>query len=262
MVGPSLAVLAIVEPYREKVSDVWTPMLRDVKSVVFSKSGITGILLMLSPVGTAALTNSFTALKNDYHVGKTTVALVNGLDAAALNALGAWIGGKLCDRNSRRAMYLLSGVLTAIVSFVVAQQAQTTTVYVVGISAYNLVTGVCFAAFTATVLETIGHGDAAAATKYALCTAAGNVAIAYTNLADTQAYAHFGNSASHLFSSDAVLNIAGVAVLGAIFWKLRSFGATKHPPEAAIDTAPPPEPWSESALPVARVVHDDSDSRS
>jgi PAT family beta-lactamase induction signal transducer AmpG len=255
MVGPSLAVLAIVEPARAKADDVWGTMFRDVERVLFSKSGITGIILMLSPVGTAALTNSFTALKTDYNVSKSTVALVNGLGAAALNAVGAWIGGKLCDRTSRRAIYLLSGLLTAIVSFVIALQAQTPIVYIVGISAYQLVTGICFSAFTATVLETIGHGDAAAATKYTLCTAAGNVAIAYTNLGDTQAYAHYHNAAPALFGSDAVLNIAGVLALGFVFWRLRSFGASKHPAESEIDTHVPDVP----ALPVAR-VHDKGSS--
>jgi MFS family permease len=245
MVGPSLAVLAVVEPPRERPKDVWRPLMRDVAGVLFSKSGITGMLLMLSPVGTAALTNSFTAIKADYHTDKLTAGLVNGLVAAALNALGAWIGGILCDRHSRRAMYLLSGVLTAGVALVIAEQAPTREVYIVGVSAYNLVTGFCFAAFTATVLETIGHGDAAAGTKYTLFTAAGNIAITYTNFVDTRAYSHWNNSSGALFACDSLLNIAGVVVLGAIFWQLRTFGASKHPPEL-------PE------LPVAR-VHDDDD---
>jgi MFS family permease len=251
MVGPSLAVLAIVEPSRQKPIDVWAPMWRDVKKVATSKSGITGILLMLSPVGTVALTNSFTALKTDFHTDKRTVALVTGIGAATLNAIGAWAGGKLCDRHSRRAMYLLSGVLTAIVSLVIAEQAQTREVYIIGVSAYQLVTGFCYAAFTATVLETIGHGDAAAATKYTLCTAAGNVAIAYTNLVDTQAYAHWHRSVPALFGSDALLNVAGVLVLGAIFWRLRTFGASKHPPEPEVTE--PAEPPAPAQLPTARI---------
>ncbi len=257
-VAPSLAVLAIVEPPRQRAADLWAPMLRDVRNVLLSRTGITGFLLMLSPVGSAAMTNSFTALKTSYSVSKTTVALVTGIGASALTALGAWVGGKLCDRHSRRAMYLVSGVLTAAVALVVAGRPQTVATYVVGVSAYNLVTGVCFAAFTATVLETIGHGDAAAATKYTLCTAAGNVAITYTNLIDTQASGHYHNSMPVLWGTDAVLNLAGVVVLGLVFWRLRLFGASKHPAETAIDTSVPiaPEP---DDLPVAR-VHDSGSS--
>jgi MFS transporter, PAT family, beta-lactamase induction signal transducer AmpG len=254
MVGPSLAVLAIVEPARERPTEVFTPMLRDVRKVLLSKSGLTGILLMISPVGTAALTNSFTGMKADYHTSAFSAGLVNGVVAAALSALGAWIGGWICDRQSRRAMYLLSGVLTAIVALVIATQAHTREVYIVGVSAYNFVTGFCFAAFTATVLETIGHGDAAAGTKYTLCTAAGNVAIAYVNFIDTRAYGHWHNSTAALFNCDALLNIGGAVVLAFVFWQLGSFGASKHPAEPGIDTAStaPPEPVQ---LPVAR-VHD------
>ena len=248
MVAPSLAVLAIVEPPREHGNrDAFVKMLKDVRRVIVSKSGITGILLMLSPVGTAAMTNSFTAINDDYHTSGFSAGLLNGPIGAVFTAVGAWVGGYVCDRHSRRAMYLLSGVLTAVVSLAISTQANTQIVYWVGTSGYNLVTGFCFAAFTATVLETIGHGDSAAGTKYTLFTAAGNVAIAYTNLVNTRAYEHGGNSTHALFQSDAVLNLAGAAVLGAIFWRLRSFGASKHPPEAQAASA---------ELPRAR-VHDE-----
>jgi MFS family permease len=254
MVMPAFAVLAIAEPPRERPKQVWRPMLRGVGNVLFSKSGITGILLMLSPVGTAALTNSFTAMNDDYHTSDSTAGLLNGPIVSALTAIGSWIGGWLCDRHSRRAMYLLSGILTAIVALGIARSAQTREVYLVGVSIYGLVTGFCFASFTATVLETIGHGDAAAGTKYTLFTAAGNVAIAYTNLVDTRAYEHWGNSNAALFTSDAMLNIGGAALLAFVFWRLRTFGASKHPPELVVSTASEPEP--EPELPVAR-IHDE-----
>jgi len=241
MVGPSLAVLAIVPPAdptvpqaKRRASELWGPMLRDVRKVLLSKSGLTGILLMLSPVGTVALTNSFTGMKADYQTSAFAAGLVNGIVGAALTALGASIGGWICDRQNRRAMYLLSGVLTAVVALAIASQAPTREVYIIGVSAYNLVTGFCFAAFTATVLETIGHGDAAAGTKYTLCTAAGNVAIAYVNFVDTRAYSHWSNSAQALFTCDALLNIGGAAILAFVFWRLGSFGASKHPPELGV----------------------------
>ena len=245
MVGPSLAVLAIVEPSHAKVDvdlpralvkprHLWRPMLRDVRKVLLSKSGITGILLMISPVGTVALTNSFTGMKADYHTSAFAAGLVNGIIGAGLTAIGAAIGGWICDRQNRRAMYLLSGVLTAVVALAIASQAPTREVYIIGVSAYNLVTGFCFAAFTATVLETIGHGDAAAGTKYTLCTAAGNIAIAYVNFIDTRAYGAWNKSTQALFTCDALLNIGGAVILAFVFWRLGSFGASKHPPEAAV----------------------------
>jgi len=245
MVGPSLAVFAIVGPPDRtlpratilgRAKELWGPLLRDVRKVLLSKSGLTGILLMLSPVGTVALTNSFTGMKTDYHTSAFAAGLINGIVGAALTAIGAAIGGWICDRQNRRAMYLLSGVLTAVVALAIASRAPTREVYIIGVSAYNLVTGFCFAAFTATVLETIGHGDAAAGTKYTLCTAAGNIAIAYVNFVDTRAYAHWDQSTQAMFTCDALLNICGAAILAIVFWRLGSFGASKHPPEQAPPT--------------------------
>ena len=246
MVGPSLAVLAVVEPPRERPTQVWRPMMRDVAGVLFTKSGITGMLLMLSPVGTAALTNSFTAIKADYHTDK-----LNGRPRQRARRRRAQRARRVDRRHAVRSPQPARDVLALRradrgVALVIAEQAPTREVYIVGVSVYNLVTGFCFAAFTATVLETIGHGDAAAGTKYTLFTAAGNIAITYTNFVDTHAYAHWSNSSGALFACDALQNIAGVVVLGAIFWRLRTFGASRHPPERA-------------KLPVAR-VHDDGSS--
>ncbi|HEX7699458.1 MAG TPA: hypothetical protein VF403_02015 [Kofleriaceae bacterium] len=70
-----------------------------------------------------------------------------------------------------------------------AKTAHTPMTYLVGVTFYNLVTGFCYSAFTA------------------------------TGLADTR----FGNIDGQ-FICDAALNLAGVAVLAFVFWKLGSFG--------------------------------------
>jgi len=247
-VAPSLAVLAMVEPARTKPVRVFATMLRDVGRVLFSKSGITGILLCISPVGTAALSNSFTGMTKDYDASGIVVGVINGPANALLTALGAFIGGYLCDRHSRRGMYLLSGALTAVCGLVISVSPHTEPVYAFGVSTYYLIMGFCFAAFTSTVLETIGHGDAAAGTKYTLFTAAGNVAIAYVNLIDTRFYlttAPDGTETRHvsaLFTSDAALNFAGVVVLGFVFWWMGSFGRSEHPREAMPEVAPAVSP--------------------
>jgi len=98
--------------------------------------------------------------------------------------------------------------------------------FTAGALTYALVTGFCYAAFTATVLETIGSDDKSAATRYSLFTAAGNVGIAYVGLIDSRFEARHG--VSGVVASDAVLNLAGVVVLGFVFWRLGSFGKSRH----------------------------------
>ena len=281
MIVPSFAVLVIVEPLREKqgVSAAFASTLRDVASVLFSKVGITGILLCLSPVGTAALSNYFSAIGIDYvraelappspelvtivkcalllDPGEATTALsdlvandraasllavLQGPLGQTMIAIGALGGGYLCDRYNRRALYLLSGALTAACGIAMALSPRTELTFIWGVLAYSLITGFCFAAFYATVLETIGKGGRAAATQYSLFVAAGNAAIAYVGLVDTRFHEEHG--VEGVVASDAALNLAGVAVLGVAFWSLGMF---KRKPTPAPDVE----------LPVARVVAPD-----
>lgn len=247
MIVPSLAALSIHEPYRPAEGTVGAAiknLVVEVKSVLWTRAGLTGLLLCLSPVGTAALANYFSAIAQDYvkpdlahqlagltpEAAKTlldetvsgVLAFVGGPIGQGLTALGALAGGFLCDRHNRRAMYLLSGALTAAVGLGMMLSPRSETTFTIGALTYALVTGFCYAAFTATVLETIGKDAKSASTRYSLFTAAGNVAIAYVGLVNSRFNAAHG--VEGVVGSDAVLNIVGVVVLGIVFWKLGSFG--------------------------------------
>lgn len=235
MVLPSLAVIGIVEPPRPKLTaqEAFGATLRDVGAVLFSKQGLTGIALCLSPVGTAALSNYFSGMGDDFHVDGDGVALFSGLFGAVLTAAGALIGGFICDhpKANRRVMYLLSGVLTAIVGLAMVLFPQVPSTYYVFVSLYTLVTGFCYAAFTASVLETIGEGGTAAGTQYALFVAAGNAAINWVGLVDTRFNESHG--VAGVVTSDAALNLIGVAVLAVVFWRLGAF--VKRPSSSAVE---------------------------
>ena len=55
-----------------------------------------------------------------------------------------------------------------------------------------------------------------------------NVGIAYVGLIDSRFEARHG--VSGVVASDAILNLAGVIVLGFVFWRLGSFGKSRHKP--------------------------------
>jgi len=233
MMGPSLGALWIDEPPRPRVSprEVFRQTLREVGGVLTSRSGITGIALSLSPVGTAALANFFSGMSKPYGVGPNTVAAVTGFGTVGFNALGALIGGYLCDRFNRRVLYLVSAALTAMCGIAMALSPRSPSTYVLGVTSYALVTGFCYAAFTAYVLETIGKSDRTAATKYSLFTAASNFAITYVGWIDTRFNDSHG--VEGVVTSDATLNLIGAAVLAVVFWRLGSFGKWRHPAEPA-----------------------------
>jgi len=260
MVLPALVVLIADEPEREVGGSVlralWA-LLREVKDVLWTRAGLTGLLLCLSPVGTAALVNYFSGIAQEYvrhdiaaelaklpaDQAKTMLdasvsdllAFVGGPVGQGLTALGALVGGFICDRTNRRAMYLLSGVLTAVVGIVMAVSPPSRATFMAGALTYALVTGFCYAAFTATVLETIGKDTKSASTRYSMFTAAGNIAIAYVGLIDSRFEAHHG--VSGVVASDAILNIVGVVILGLVFWKLGSFGKSRHVPDPQLPVA-------------------------
>jgi MFS transporter, PAT family, beta-lactamase induction signal transducer AmpG len=274
MIIPALAVLVVVEPARTErrtPKEVFGGTLRDVGAVLFSKTGLTGILLCLSPVGTAALINYFNAIGVDYvrpevatvtadpmsievagrmllvdlGEAKTIVegilteeaiservsdvlVFTTGPFGIVLTAIGAFVGGWLCDRTNRRAMYLLSGALTAMCGIVMALSPRQEMTLIVGALVYQLITGFCYAAFTATVLETIGKAGKAASTQYTLFVAAGNGAITWVGLVDTRFAESYG--VEGVVAADAILNLAGVIVLTVVFTVLGTFGKSKHKP--------------------------------
>lgn len=233
MVAPAIGAQWIDEPPRAHLAarEVFRQTLREVGGVLTSRSGLTGLALSMSPVGTAALANFFSGMSKPYGVDRDTVAVVTGLGAVGLNALGALIGGYLCDRFNRRALYLVSGALTAMCGIAMAVSPRGPSTYIGGVIAYALVTGFCYASFTAYVLETIGRSDRTAATKYSMFTAASNFAITYVGWIDTRFFER--HNVEGVVASDAALNLLGAAVLAVVFWRLGSFGKWRHPAEPA-----------------------------
>jgi len=156
------------------------------------------------------------------------VAFINGWVSGLVTAVGSLIGGYLCDRYSRRLMYLLSGGLTALCAAAMAAAPLSPTTYAVGASVYLLITGLCYAAFSAAVLETIGKGGAAASTQYALFVSCGNLAISYVGFVDTRFDKGFGPRG--LLGVDAAMNVAGII---ALYFLFRWFGGFRKPREEA-----------------------------
>jgi MFS family permease len=231
MVLPALAALWIDEPPRPRLParEAFRQTLHDVRRVLFSRFGLTGIALCASPVGTSALTYYFSGMTQPYGASPNTAVLVSGLGSTGLTALGALAGGYLCDRYNRRVLYLVAGTLTALCGIAMAMSPRTEVTYIVGVTVYTLIAGFGYAAFTATVLETIGKGSQASATQFSLYFAAGNFAILYVGLIDTRFEAAHG--VEGVIGSDAALNLVGVAILAVAFWRLGAFGRWRHQPE-------------------------------
>lgn len=213
IVLPSLAALAIPEPppAREPIVPHMRQMAADVWRAVRSRLGWTGILLCISPVGTAALGNLFSAMGQDYGASDKVVEWVNGYGGGFVTAAGALISGYFLDRVDRRKAYLVSGLLTAVCGIGMACAPLTPTTFIVGSLCYLLVTGLCYAAFSAFVYEIVGTAGKTASTLYSVFPAAGNQALAYMMLLDGLGHRYW--STRGMLLTDAALNVAGVVGL-------------------------------------------------
>ena len=212
---PSLAAFTIPEPppLREPLVPHMGRMARDVWKAVRSRRGWTGLLFCLSPVGTVALLNLFSALGSDFGASNDTIRYLNGYAGGFVTAGGALLSGYVLDRfgvNPRTA-YILSGVLTAVCAFSMALAPLTPNTLVVGTVAYLLVAGLAYTAFSAVVYEIVGSAGTTAGTLYSVFPAAGNQAIAYVMLLDGRAHKLWGPRG--LLWTDGVLNVIGVGFL-------------------------------------------------
>jgi PAT family beta-lactamase induction signal transducer AmpG len=235
---PSLVALTVKEKDRPQRSlrEVFGSMIRDVWGTLKVRQGWTGVLFCLSPVGTAAMQGLFSAIADDYHAPEKMVEIINGYWGGLITAFGALVSGYFLDRINKRAAYLLAGALTAAVGIGMSFLPLTPTGYTIGSLVYLLVTGLCYAAFTAVVLDIIGNAGHSAATQYTLFTAAGNQAIAYVTWFNGKGYDWFKNHGhrptSGMLLTDAGLNLLGIAVLSVML--LVVFRQKKQPEPAML----------------------------
>jgi MFS family permease len=218
MIVPSVASLALVEPERERraAGELFGTMIRDVWRVAKSRPGWTGILISLSPVGSSALLYFFSAAASDYHASDGMVTFVNGPMNGLLTAAGSLVGGYACDHLNRRLAYLGSGALTALCGLAMSFAPSVPMTYAVGVCAYLFIAGICYATFSAMVLESIGQGGEAASTQYTLFTAAANGAIGYVQWIDTRFHHRWG--APGLLRVDAAMNLGGIVIMAIVFF--------------------------------------------
>ncbi|MFA5057353.1 MAG: MFS transporter [Opitutaceae bacterium] len=185
----------------------------DLWQVIRSRDGVLSAVLCFVPVGTGAaagvLTQAEVAAR--WGAGANEVELVQGLLTGVISMGGCLVGGSLCRRLGARPAYAVFGGCMAAVTAVMAVLPATPAVYVACSLAYALVTGLCFAAFSAFVLDAIGAGNAA--TKYNGYASLSNFPIWYMGLGLAAVETHLGPQGMLL--SESVCGVLGILVFAA-----------------------------------------------
>jgi PAT family beta-lactamase induction signal transducer AmpG len=198
--------------------DLWV-MLR-------SREGMLCGLLCFVPVGTGAAGGVLTQAEvaSFWGAAEGEVALVQGVLSGVVSMVGCLVGGTLCSRLLRpRSGYALFGGLMAASTLLMALAPFTVASYVGFGLVYAFITGLCFAAFSAFVLDAIGEGHAA--TKYNGFAALSNAPIWYMGL--LLAHVETGHGPRAMLMTESAFGVLGIALFGLLAWALarRALGA-------------------------------------
>jgi PAT family beta-lactamase induction signal transducer AmpG len=140
--------------------------------------------------------------------GAEHVALVQGLLAGLITAVGCFLGGWFCNHMKAHRAYALFGMSLAVIALFMAYSPTTVTMYVVWNMIYSLAVGLSYSAFTAMALTAIG--GSAAATGYNVFASLSNFPLWWLGLLLGYVADHYGPKS--MLITEAALGILGVAI--------------------------------------------------
>jgi predicted MFS family arabinose efflux permease len=210
---PSLGASLIVEPEagHKPGIELFSEMLRDLKAMFVSRTTLSGIAILLCPLGAAAAANLFSGVAIDYHAANHTVVWITGFGGGFFTALGSLAGGFVADRIPRRVAYALAALVSSACALGMLVAPQTEATFVIGASLYLITMGLSFATYQALTLELVGPAGRSASTRQSLYAAAGNAPVMYMTWLDGQGYRSFGTRG--LLGTDALSNLVAATLV-------------------------------------------------
>ena len=182
----------------------------DLRAMLKTKGGLAAAILCVMPVGCGAAQTVLTQaeMAKQWGAGEREVALLQGLAAGFVTAVGCFVGGALCQRIKPRTAYVGIGLGLCAAALGMAASPLTITTYVVWSLLYTFVVGLAYAAFTAFALEAMGKGSGA--TKYNIFASLSNFPIWWLGLVLGLAAQRWG--ARCMLITEVVIGAVGVAV--------------------------------------------------
>jgi MFS family permease len=187
-------------------------VLRELWGVARSRGGALALLIVFLPLGTGAAQNLWPVIAGQWRAGADTVALTSGVLSGLVAAAGCLVAGPLCDRIDRKFAYALFGALLGLCALGMALAPRTEAMFIVFTLAYAFIGGLCYAGFSAVVLEAIGRG--AAATKYSLFASLSNMPIGAMTALDGWTQVRWGSAA--MLGIEALIGLAAIGLFFAV----------------------------------------------
>lgn len=175
------------------------------------------MFLVVMPIGTGASANLWSAIAQDWKTDADTVALVTGIISGLVSAVGCVAGGFIADKRSVWFAYLGSGVLCALVTFIMGVMPMQPWVYIGGVLSYTFGIGMINAAYTATIMFVIGKKHTA--TRYALIASLGNIPVVY--MTAFNGWSHDQFNSTYMLMMEAAIGVAFVLIFFFILKRLK-----------------------------------------
>jgi PAT family beta-lactamase induction signal transducer AmpG len=211
---PGLAGFAVREPRRVPAAETYVATLRGIarefKATFLSLRSLPGILLLLSPMGSGAITGVMSGLTKEYGASADQLGFANGWGGGLLTAAGALGVLLMPARWNRMLPYALAGAIYGGVSLLIATGPLQPMTLIVGLLASNFVQGIAYAAYTGLLLQTMGIGGRCHSGRYTILNSIGNVPVVYMTALLSQVAGRFGTRSVGVF--DGALNLLTVAI--------------------------------------------------
>ena len=199
-----------------EIGKTFKHLFADIWQTLKARLGVLALILCFLPLGTGALQNLWAGAAGSWKASAGTIEFVTGVLSGLITAAGCLIGGWICDRVDRKMAYVVFGLLSAICTVVMAYCPHTEFMFIFWTSAYALILGLCYAAFSAFVFEAIGRG--AAGTKYTVFACLSNIPILYMTKIEGWVFDSKGTNEA-LHGPTGMLNIESIcAVIGIIIF--------------------------------------------
>jgi len=183
------------------------------------------IACMTFPMGSGSAIGLLPGVAGKYGVGGDSVAWMNGLMGGVLMAAGSAVMAWVKVRARATVLYMIVGLINCLALGVLWLGPATPTTYLVGVVLYLFTVGICYAMFTAVVLEFLGDSGKSGSTRYSIINSLGNVPVLYMLRLDGWGGDRFG--ARGLSGAECVVGAAGATVLLVWFLTAKSGGKLK-----------------------------------
>ena len=159
------------------------------------------------------------------------MAWMNGLAGGLLMAGGSATAAILPAKTRAAVMYMIVALVNCATLCILWLGPLRPSTYYLGVTLYLFTVGICYAMFTAVVLEFLGHSGKSGSGRYSIINSLGNVPVLYMLTLDGWGGDKWG--ARGLSGTEAVVGAVGAVILLAYFLSRKQVAPKKVIPIVA-----------------------------